>query len=265
MKKIVVSLATGLIIAGTAATSASAEDYQVESGDTLWGIANNYETSVETLQDLNQLDTDIIYPGQNLEIDKAETYTVKKGDTLFSIAAEYGVSVSEIKEWNKLSSNIILPAQELYVEETQQIDIIPDQVENKPVETDTVEEAEPTATAQPENTTEPTVSESTPSSKDEANGQVVTVESTAYTADCTGCSGITSTGIDLNANPNAKVIAVDPKVIPLGSRVYVEGYGEAIAGDIGGAIKGNRIDLHVPTKSEAYDWGRRTVDVTILD
>ena len=47
------------------------------------------------------------------------------------------------------------------------------------------------------------------------------------------------------------MIAVDPNVIPLGSKVYVEGYGEAIAADTGGAIKGNKIDVHVPSKSQA--------------
>ena len=62
---------------------------------------------------------------------------------------------------------------------------------------------------------------------------------TAYTAHCNGCSGITATGINLRANPNLKVIAVDPSVIPLGSKVWVEGYGYAVAGDTGGAIKGN--------------------------
>ncbi|MFX6153002.1 3D domain-containing protein, partial [Acinetobacter baumannii] len=49
------------------------------------------------------------------------------------------------------------------------------------------------------------------------------VIATAYTAYCTGCSGTTATGINLRANPNAKVIAVDPRVIPLGTKVYVEG------------------------------------------
>ncbi|MHA6251505.1 PcsB-like coiled-coil domain-containing protein [Oceanobacillus sp. CAU 1775] len=90
-----------------------------------------------------------------------------------------------------------------------------------------------------------------------------TVTSTAYTANCAGCSGITSTGINLNKNPNQKVIAVDPSVIPLGSVVYVEGYGYAIAGDTGGAIRGNKIDVFVKTKAEALNWGVRTVRVTI--
>jgi uncharacterized protein YabE (DUF348 family) len=91
------------------------------------------------------------------------------------------------------------------------------------------------------------------------------VRSTAYTAFCNGCSGKTKTGINLRANPNAKVIAVDPNVIPLGSKVYVEGYGYAIAGDTGGAIKGNKIDVFFADKSQAYKWGRRTVKIKVLD
>ena len=90
------------------------------------------------------------------------------------------------------------------------------------------------------------------------------MEATAYTAYCDGCSGITNTGINLRANPNKKVIAVDPNVIPLGSRVWVEGYGYAIAGDIGSAIQGNRIDVFVPSRSDALSFGRRKVQVKIL-
>jgi uncharacterized protein YabE (DUF348 family) len=92
-----------------------------------------------------------------------------------------------------------------------------------------------------------------------------TVSSTAFTPYCNGCSGITSTGINLKANPNAKVIAVDPSVIPLGTKVYVEGYGYAIAGDTGSAIKGNKIDVFFATKAEAYRWGRKTVKIKILE
>jgi 3D (Asp-Asp-Asp) domain-containing protein len=98
-----------------------------------------------------------------------------------------------------------------------------------------------------------------------AEGKVLTVSATAYTAYCNGCSGITATGIDLRSNPNQKVIAVDPSVIPLGSKVYVEGYGHAIAGDTGGAIKGNKIDLFIPSKDAALQWGRKQVKVTVLD
>jgi uncharacterized protein YabE (DUF348 family) len=98
-----------------------------------------------------------------------------------------------------------------------------------------------------------------------SEGKEFYVSATAYTAHCNGCTGTTATGIDLRANPNIKVIAVDPSVIPLGSKVWVEGYGHAIAGDTGGAIKGKRIDLHVPTKKAAYNFGRRTVKIKVID
>lgn len=60
------------------------------------------------------------------------------------------------------------------------------------------------------------------------------------------------------------IIATDPKVIPMGTRLYVEGYGMGIAADQGNAIKGNRIDLFFDTRQEALNWGMRTVKVTIL-
>lgn len=89
------------------------------------------------------------------------------------------------------------------------------------------------------------------------------VTSTAYTAYCAGCSGRTATGINLRKYPNKKVIAVDPLVIPLGSKVHVQGYGTAIAGDTGGAIRGKRIDVFKKSKKAALNWGRRTVKVTV--
>ncbi|SDC73159.1 G5 and 3D domain-containing protein [Shouchella lonarensis] len=98
-----------------------------------------------------------------------------------------------------------------------------------------------------------------------SGGKTFMMEATAYTASCNGCSGVTATGINLADNPSMKVIAVDPSVIPLGTRVHVEGYGEAIAGDTGGSIQGNKIDVHVATKEEARRFGRKTVKVTILD
>lgn len=100
--------------------------------------------------------------------------------------------------------------------------------------------------------------------KASSTGRTFYVTSTAYTAYCNGCSGRTATGINLRANPNKKVIAVDPRVIPLGSLVRVEGYGVAIAGDTGGAIRGNRIDVFKSSKKAALNWGRRTVKITIL-
>lgn len=95
-------------------------------------------------------------------------------------------------------------------------------------------------------------------------GKEFYVTSTAYTASCNGCSGKTATGIDLHANPGAKIIAVDPSAIPLGTKVYVEGYGYAIAADTGTRIKGNKIDVFFASQSDAYRWGQRTVKIKIL-
>jgi 3D (Asp-Asp-Asp) domain-containing protein len=72
--------------------------------------------------------------------------------------------------------------------------------------------------------------------------------------------GITYTGMRAERG----VVAVDPRVIPLYTRLYIEGYGPAIAGDTGGAIKGNRIDLCFDSLSEALDWGIRPVKVYVL-
>lgn len=102
-------------------------------------------------------------------------------------------------------------------------------------------------------------------SNDSGGGKEIYVSSTAYTANCNGCSGKTATGINLRANPNAKVIAVDPRIIPLGTKVYVEGYGYAVAADTGSSIKGNKIDVFFSTKEEAYRWGRKTVKIRILN
>jgi len=98
-----------------------------------------------------------------------------------------------------------------------------------------------------------------------------TMIATHYTARCEGCSGITATGIDVSRTIYAnglRVIAVDPRVIPLGSIVRVE-YADsttfkAIAGDVGGGIKNRRIDVLVASENEAYRLGKQTVTVTIL-
>ncbi len=78
-------------------------------------------------------------------------------------------------------------------------------------------------------------------------------ESTAYTGD-----GITATGTVPVYNPNGiSTIAVDPRVIPLGSLVYVDGYGKAVAADTGGAIQGSIIDIYVNSHDHATSWGRK--------
>ena len=111
------------------------------------------------------------------------------------------------------------------------------------------------------------ISQSSPSTSRSLSGSDKTLymNSTAYTANCNGCSGYTRTGINLRENPGSKIIAVDPSVIPLGTKVYVEGYGYAVAADTGGAIHGKRIDIFFGSESEANQWGRQTVRVRVLN
>lgn len=90
--------------------------------------------------------------------------------------------------------------------------------------------------------------------------KTITMVSTAYAAESFRHSK-TATG----TRAVRGVVAVDPKVIPLGTKLYVEGYGYAVAADTGGAIKGNRIDLVMNTVKECRKWGRKKVQVHILN
>lgn len=92
-------------------------------------------------------------------------------------------------------------------------------------------------------------------------GKTISVVATAYCDD-----GFTSKGQHTTRNASGySTIAVDPRVIPLGSSVYVQGYGYALAVDTGGDIIGNRIDVYFPTEAECESWGRRSVTVTVLN
>ncbi|MEO8290436.1 MAG: 3D domain-containing protein [Gaiellaceae bacterium] len=86
------------------------------------------------------------------------------------------------------------------------------------------------------------------------SGTKMTVSSTGYCL-----KGTTATGVPVSWG----VIAVDPSVIPLGTKMYVPGYGEGVAADTGSAVKGKIIDLWFPTCAQAINWGRRTVTITI--
>lgn len=88
--------------------------------------------------------------------------------------------------------------------------------------------------------------------------RVLTMVATAYDP-TVGTTTYTGTSVKLG------IIAVDPRVIPLGTRLYVDGYGYGVAADIGSAIKGNRIDVAFPTHQAALDWGMKSVTVFVLE
>jgi uncharacterized protein YabE (DUF348 family) len=94
-----------------------------------------------------------------------------------------------------------------------------------------------------------------------AGKEMLHMVATAYSPYCCrGVDNITALGVHAGYG----VVAVDPSVIPLGSRLYIEGYGYALAGDTGSRIKGLRIDLGYDTKRQAIQFGRRTVRVYIV-
>ncbi|MGG0539272.1 LysM peptidoglycan-binding and 3D domain-containing protein [Priestia aryabhattai] len=274
------STSTDSSSSSTPTTISSNHTYTVKSGDTLYRIAKNNGTSVQQLKEWNNLSSHLIYVNQVLKINgtgtvssspsapvqektnetqaspapsNSKSYKVQPGDTMWSVAQRHGISISQLKQWNNLSSNTIYINQVLQVGGQAA-------AQAKPSTPSPAAPSRPATSAPSTSTPAPA-----PAQESKSVSKEITVEATAYTAYCAGCSGITATGIDLRSNPNRKVIAVDPRVIPLGSRVYVEGYGEAIAGDTGGAIKGTRVDLFMASQSSALNWGRKTVKLQILD
>ncbi|MFE4707406.1 LysM peptidoglycan-binding domain-containing protein [Peribacillus simplex] len=289
MKKSILSLAAAAAISGAFTIPVQAEDVKVKDGDTLWGISQTYKVSIEDIKSWNDLSSDMIYAGGTIHISQEEHHKVKSGDTLSEIADKYDVAVNDIKSWNGLNSDTIHPGQDLVIKpaanKVEAASVGPAQEseqaapaeQSKPVEqskpaeqSKPVEQSKPAEQSKPVEQSEPAESSEKADTNNESNDQAgikkeITVRATAYTADCQGCSGTTATGVNLKANPDAKVISVDPSVIPLGSKVYVEGYGYATAADTGSAIKGNRVDIFIPSEKDAVNWGVKNVKVQILN
>lgn len=113
-----------------------------------------------------------------------------------------------------------------------------------------------------ESTQDATFEEPVVKSTNDGMGMTMNVEATAYSTNQPELSSYTATGIDLRQNPY--VVAVDPSFIPLGSTIYIEGYGTFIAGDTGGAIVGNRIDIHLTDLNACYNFGRRSMQIQVV-
>ncbi|MDF2035638.1 LysM peptidoglycan-binding domain-containing protein [Cytobacillus oceanisediminis] len=285
MKKSILSFVAAAAITGTAGANVQAEEVTVKKGDTLWDFSQAYNTPVDMIKEWNGLSSHIIHPDDVLNVYPEKKYIVSKGDTLWDIAREHNVTAEAIKEWNNLSSDLILPDKELILypnakavnaavaavkapaksEKPAETVSAPVQKSEQPAakQKQPVEKSQPAPEAKP--AAEAEAEAPAESANKETAHNVLNMEATAYTADCEGCSGITATGINLKENPDQKVISVDPNVIPLGTKVHVEGYGNAVAGDTGGAIKGNKIDIFMPSQEDAINFGRKTVKVTILD
>ena len=96
---------------------------------------------------------------------------------------------------------------------------------------------------------------------DEDEPETITMTATAYSWECGNGDGLTAAMTPVRPG----VVAVDPEVIPLGSQVEIVGLGMFSAEDVGGAIKGNRVDIFMTSRSAALDFGRREVEVRVID
>ncbi|EKU48222.1 LysM peptidoglycan-binding domain-containing protein [Staphylococcus massiliensis] len=130
-KKLVTAIIGTSALSGIVAQQADAESYRVQSGDSLWSIANKFNTSISELKSLNNLTSNMIFPNQVIQVSSSSsnettansqttsssssTYTVKSGDTLGAIAYKHGTSYQKLMSLNGLSSTIIYPGQTLKV------------------------------------------------------------------------------------------------------------------------------------------------------
>ena len=193
-----------------------------------------------------------------------QEYTIKWGDTLSVISEATGASLDTLVQVNEIQdANLIYPGTVLRFSADQKevtVDNGTEQHSYRVQNNNEVKEVETTeATTQAAQETETTQAAAASSNQ---GGYYLTVEATAYSYNEAGLSSYTADGTNLVSEPN--VIAVDPSVIPLGSYVEIPGYGIFRAADTGGAIYGNRIDVHLVNLNDVYNFGRRTITIRVL-
>ncbi|MBS4173094.1 3D domain-containing protein [Bacillus sp. FJAT-49736] len=263
MKKAFTAIAAAFTLTGLVTSNTFAAEYNVKKGDSLWSISKEKQLTVDHLMQWNHLKTDLIYPNQKLTISNKKTYEVKNGDTIWDIAKKYHVTTDQIKKWNKLSADLIHPNDILVVYPEEDVKNDVKAVASKKPKSSSAKNTNQTIKSV--KTVKKSVKKKAVKKTINKVKKEIKMKATAYTANCAKCSGITATGINIKKHPEKKVISVDPNIIPLGSKVYVEGYGYAVAADTGGAIKGHKIDIFIPSLSKAKQWGVRNVKVKIID
>ncbi len=204
-----------------------------------------------------------------------QEYTIKWGDTLSVISEATGASLDSLVQVNEIqNANLIYPGTVLrFSADQKEVTVnngsqehsyrVQDNKEVKEVEKSEATTSASNETAQATQATETTqAAQTTEAASSSQNGYYLTVEATAYSYNEAGLSSYTADGTNLVNEPN--VIAVDPSVIPLGSYVEIPGYGIFRAADTGGAIYGNRIDVHLVNLNDVYNFGRRTITIRVL-
>ena len=235
------------------------EERQVWSTSTT--VANFLKEQGITLGELDRVEKsmeDVITPGDKVAVVRVEKVTDVVEESIdFAIEKKNDSSVLKGKE------KVVTQGKKGTVERTYEVVKENGKIVMKTLQSEKVV-SKPTTQVVAVGTKVVTAAVSRNNTSAGGTGKEFYVTATAYTPNCNGCSGITATGVNIKSNPNMKLIAVDPNVIPLGSKVWVEGYGYAIAADTGGAIKGNKIDILVSSKSAAKNWGRKKVRIKVL-
>ena len=247
-------------------TKKSEEQVTQNGLDSLLEERENNESVVQTLTTSPSFEESILEPVSledkdnktKAEPKKTVNYIIESGDTLVNIAEAFKVEVSELVKLNEsLTQDAQLQINEIIEIETE---LDPETINPKKL---SWEEEEPIESEAVLSETETESIEETTSNEMNDSAKKIIVVATAYSRNQPSLTNITAMGIDLSENP--QVIAVDPAVIPLGTKVYVDGYGEAIAGDTGSAIIGNRVDLHMESIDASFAWGIQEVELTIID
>lgn len=125
---------TGIAILATGITAqADAKEHKVSQGESLWSIADKYDTTVERIKKINKLDSDIIFPNQKLEVLVKGKYEVQKGDTLEKIAKKFDAKVADLKKWNKIKSNKDLKAGKMIFVDKEEKQVVTQTAAQTPV------------------------------------------------------------------------------------------------------------------------------------
>lgn len=117
MKKIAAITTMAVLVTGLGATQVDAKEHKVAKGESLWTIADKYDTTIEKIKKINHLESDVIVPDQKLEVLVNGKYEVKAGDTLGKIARKFDVRITELKQWNKIKSSKELKEGQLLIVE----------------------------------------------------------------------------------------------------------------------------------------------------
>ncbi|GEK89300.1 3D (Asp-Asp-Asp) domain-containing protein [Alkalibacterium putridalgicola] len=261
--------------------------YTVKWGDTLWGVSQATDISVDKLAKVNDIDNpNLIIAGSTVYVtDDLSVVSVQNDEEVVS----YDVSSDDVME-TETPADVAKAQDNKKAEEEEEAQAAAEQkaeeeaaaqaaAEQKAEEEAAAQAAEQAAEeeavaqaaaeqAAEEEAAAQAAAEQAAEEEDTAqdaaeSGTWMSVEATAYSRHEPGLTNFTFTGIDLREN--TRVIAVDPDVIPLGTEVFIPGYGEYIAGDTGGAINGEIIDLHMEDLEEMRQFGRRQIDIKILD